>query len=771
MPKFFEQGPDAQTLKISIDTEGLADRLRHAEKQFSDFTANHAHKVLEDLERKDVEHQAQRVKTLVGYAKIAEQNLKVSQKENELLEKKLTITEKINKDNKEAGRGTSVFTTSMSSGGGSSAPPESTDPLGKRPYESDDSGDPRRRARRWAGFGADVGYAASRYQQASWEGFSPASQARLAGGVLSAIPVAGPLFDTAANLFGNELDRTQDNETRRYHTYRRYGEDAYGALRGMHAPGGMRDKYVMQGMDEQEIEKLIQGGAGAGYRGSATLSTMAGLKSGFDIDSSPVLGSLRKAGIKDEKAAIDGLGSALGVAVTTGLEKARFGEAFTNLARAAQSVTNGMFSIANTASMQAFVGHMGPGFQGDTSSSRSAQATLQGMSQGAGGGLSEVYSLKAAGFGGGNAANFATAKLNAGLGIQGGGVKIEELLKQWANNPMVQNAWGPGTKPGRTPEKDTAAYVLGTPAGIDPVTFIQIMDQYMYNGAGDTISPLSAGITGALKSGAFTPSFGHDISTVQRSAYGKQSMLLDESKFSVDNPSGLNMSVGSSSAAQASPLSSNIRGSMWSGGNNSLAAVEAKYGGGAANMSFGQPRETTPDGRGGNVSGKRTHTSQDMYFPPGTPIATTEAGDIGNIGPTNGDPSVYGFTIEFHGVSGFSYKFNHIEKPMVVAGQKDVRAGTQLGTTIHREKFSPTGKSKTHLDMSIQDTSGHYLNPSKTLGVGGMNALTMGSLGIGGGGGQSAPSGGISVNVSDNRAVVTTTGNAFKPNGLFAGSK
>lgn len=773
-------------LEIGFDISELEKKLKEAQEKSSHFLSSQFHKLMTEGAKQEHDISLRRISSWREIAKLSEKNtihvkesVTGAEKELSFLNKKLGILEKISEKQKlkefrqQAGGGGA----GSGSGGGDGGSAFDYN-YGSRKY---------RGARNMASIGSDVGYMATQYQQAQLQGFSGGSNWRLAGSVASAIPIAGPLFDTAANLVGGDMDRTRDAELRRYHAHRQYGGDVYNTMRDFHEPSELRSRMIMLGLDQKESESAITGVAATGMKtsnfGNSAVNAIAGLQSGFGQGAAgtDLLGSMRRVGITDDKKSLDALGSALGVAFTTGLEKARAGEAFSNLARAAQSVTNGVFSLSNVAASQSFVGRMGDAFKGNSASGLAAQDTLQSMTQGKGGSLFQIASLRAAGFGSGT--SFATASLKSRLGYVGGGVSDQDFLKQLLSFDIVKQAWGPGTKPGHSEAKNNVLYAITADPNCpyDPEQLLQLLDTYAYKGgAGDAISPIARGITELLQKGGFTGS-GHDIGTAQQVASGQKVTVgaqetHDENNLSfLADPIGAvikfrgKLRQGSGVYSNGPSISSPGMAFPGSGQINSMSQFEAKYGGGRKNMGFGDARDTKPDGHGGYASGERFHMAQDQRFPPGTPVAVPYDGTVGDIGATNGPVGVYGYTIDFRldEPKGYLLRYHHIEKPMVNSGDS-LKAGRQIGTVINRERFAP-GKGKVELHAEAFDAQGHPLMYSRAVGLKGMNTTTMGTLGIGGP--EAQKGGSIDVIVSENRSVVTTNGPAFKSGGVHTGSR
>lgn len=779
-------------ITLTVDVSELEKRLREAETQSARFIGNQFQRVTEDAMRKEHELAQRRQKFFEGFVKQNEQLAKFAKEELDLLNKKYDVAKKI-----------------VGVGGGRGKPPG-----GDRDDDEDDNTEQNRyrkraRARRMAAFGTDVGRVANQWQQAEFQGYTGSSVMRLAGAGLNMIPVAGPLFDTAANLAANEMGRTEKMQIGRYRGFRRFGEGYYQQSKNFRGDTAFRKKMIMQGLSEDEVDATLAGTAeaGIGRMGFDRASnTLAGLQSGFGLgkEGAGLLGSVKRAGVADDKQALDSLGAALGVAMTTGLEKARVGEAFANLARAAQSVTDGTFSLAAASSLQAFVGKMGPAYQGSSTAGVAAQDMLTAMGRGEAGGMSQVLALRAAGFKGGGMGNYATARINM---MESGGQKnAQKTFDEFANLPDVRKAWGPGTKPGRSPEKDTAATKYSEDGKVfDPIKFMEAMDAKFYGaGTGDYISAIAGGLTGMLRGGAFTDKGGHDIGRARAQASGQKVVDTDPIDFDEDrtlgaflgglDPRGNGWGIGEGgmgnqsflrSMSLATPSASTKRQSLSSMqdaesgalarrgvGSTAEAQFESRFGYGHANMNFGQVRNTKKV-NGIYVPGESKHEEQDIYFPPGTAILTPEAGKVVDVGQAMRDKK-YGSTVIFRGNSGRVHNWTHLEPDSIrVSKGGSYPVGHQVGITLNRERFDmskPRGgdNDDTHLHYGLKDAKGHDLLASRTLGASGMNALTGGRFGIGGAGGDS---GHVEVVLTDNRASVRTTGSAFKANGTHTGSK
>lgn len=306
-----------------------------------------------------------------------------------------------------------------------------------------------------------------------------------------ALPVAGAL--KAWSVSAADTEKWSDL---RANLFREAGEDARKAL-FMAQMSGPDSPMSMErwGLSDEETAQLFRGyGRGVGdftFKGTPTgtggfkVDPSTGLDNlkdlmklqgvmGLGTEGINLLGATERTGGMPKD--IDIIGSAIGVAMASELERGRFGEAFDNLTKAAQSITHGQADIKAIATGETFISLLGKEYAGATGAHGAAQQTLQQLASGQGGGFSSFMALKAAGFGEGK--DYFSAQLSLARGLDAkGGVSTESIVKQYAEMPMYKAMWQRGAK-------EQAAVLIARATGTNAGTVFDILNGY-YSGKMD----------------------------------------------------------------------------------------------------------------------------------------------------------------------------------------------------------------------------------------------------------------------------------------------
>lgn len=260
------------------------------------------------------------------------------------------------------------------------------------------------------------------------------------------IPIVGKLFGIGADYSqaSDEFLNTSLN------VFRAGGRDSRAGFRNM---GDFKEGQTFlkrHGVTMQEAGNLYQAAASYGSDAADPLITLQGRyglgDKGRDLMSAYVQGGAEP-DVKFKKGENEwkNFGDVLAVALATNLDRGRWGEAFTAMTAAARRISTGDIDKQGLVEMETFIGKMGSRFQGASTAHMGMQETLMGMQGGAGGGLAEIYALKAAGLGQ-PGVSYWEAKHRVNLGAAKGGVGLNDLIKQYKSNPLVAKYMATGSE-------------------------------------------------------------------------------------------------------------------------------------------------------------------------------------------------------------------------------------------------------------------------------------------------------------------------------------
>ncbi len=195
------------------------------------------------------------------------------------------------------------------------------------------------------------------------------------------VPIAGKLLGAVTGPFHQVMQQNDEFKNMQYETFRDSGEDAMNAFSNLYVDDNYRDQFVKRyGFSRAETQQLVSGaarrGLGQGQGMEAVLNMQGTL--GLGQESAETLGGLRRAGMKPGQET-EVLANAIGVAVSTGLERGRWGEMLTMWQRAAASSIDTDVAWREVATQQQFIGSLGARYRGDTQASQSMDQALRQM--------------------------------------------------------------------------------------------------------------------------------------------------------------------------------------------------------------------------------------------------------------------------------------------------------------------------------------------------------------------------------------------------------
>ena len=249
-----------------------------------------------------------------------------------------------------------------------------------------------------------------------------------------------------------------------------------------------------EALQQSMLSLARRGGAGAvSTDGMKNINGAQGMY-GVGSDAVQLMGDTARMG-KGGVESSNTIGTAIGVAIATNLDRGRFGESFALLSRAAAGAIHGDFDVGKAGADSEFVGSAGGAFRGDTGRAENMKNMLGRLAQGSAGPLSEVMALGAAGMG--STTDYFGAEFKIARGLDtAGGVSRQAIAENYYNNfPGVKEAWESGDEQ----QKQEAAVVLGKSIGMnaaDVYDMLQNVRGQKGKVKSDTVSVGMAGIRG-----------------------------------------------------------------------------------------------------------------------------------------------------------------------------------------------------------------------------------------------------------------------------------
>ena len=578
--------------------------------------------------------------------------------------------------------------------------------------------------------------------------------------LVSQIPIAGKLLGAVTSPFHQVMKQNDEFKNMQYELFRDQGEDAMNAFTHMWVGDAYRDQFVNRyGFSRGETQQLVGAAGRRGFRQGDGLETVLNMQGtlGLGQEAAETMGGLRRAGIKPGQET-EALATAIGVAVSTGLERGRWGEMLTMWQRAATSSIDTDVAWKEVAAQQNFIGGLGGRFRGDTAAAQSMDQALKGMASNAQSPLALRGAMRLTGgdyFG-------ATARM-ARAGEQPDLELQESVIDQMMGTAGVQ-AW---LAMPDGPDADRALDRLAGVASTFGTGLSQLKIATLLKARKGTVGPLFKGpSTEATAVGAMVSGAG---ATLPDTALGPR-----RSQAEAQRPSGISsiqeerplMPGGVQGALRrtqddrfrrmqagdpdAMPTMSELRSGQFT---FDLGPPPAPGSPGAQPLpGAGAPRQTAPgaqgaaqaspatsyqqfvmQGFGNQMPGRAPHPGVDLAFPPGTAVTCPVDGVVEHIN-RNGTGLEVGAAIHIRADGdGTLWKLYHIDPATFPAslrvGQR-VTQGMALGRTYSVRNWQSTGGRppvRTHLHVGQIGAGGAGLDPMRPGGIA-PGSLTGGSM-------------------------------------------
>lgn len=299
--------------------------------------------------------------------------------------------------------------------GAGAAPPPGTGPTGPGQSGKPDKGPPPGMTPdpRTGGYRPEfrlnraMGYAGLFPQQAYanmlQSNFYSTDVAGFAAQALSNVPVLNQLTGMVQQGY-EERDRFLGEST---NAFRRGGFQSRDVLRSMTQMGARdadenddrRSLMGKTGVTRSEVAAMVEQMSGYGKPSIEGLQNLMKLQGflGLGDKGIGVMGAMRRGG--SDIGEHDAFAQSLATAIGQNLDRGRWGEAFSAIARSAETISALGGDARSAFQMQQFVGSAGGRFTGDTTSNASMSGMMTGMLTGQGGGMANVFALQAAGMG------------------------------------------------------------------------------------------------------------------------------------------------------------------------------------------------------------------------------------------------------------------------------------------------------------------------------------------------------------------------------------
>jgi hypothetical protein len=386
----------------------------------------------------------------------------------------------------------------------------------------------------------------------------------------------------------------------------------------------------------------------------------------------------------------------LAVALTTNLDRGRWGEAFSAMSKAAQAITTGDIDNEALTRMQTFIGQMGPRFQGDTQAAAGMRGTLMGLQGGEGGGIAQVMALQAAGLGQ-PGVSFSEAWLKVQRGAAAGGVDLNMLIKRYMHLSVVQRYMA------QPSEKNLALAVQVLSSLLPqhkPTDIEAILRTLQKSGLPTGPEGLLPGVTDAmekhLKSGAGVPTQERRTlkGPILRSLFGADAAPNVNQEFGGDVTDTLGDAVGSTGLK---PIESADDARMRGAGRTGPAVEMISSSDPSLNEGYGASRDHWPMGPGDvqekgykpgwrkSRPGDPKHMARDITVGngrPGEKVYAPMPGTWLTNTPylANRKEQKEGYIGEMLGDNGVRYKFMHLYFEPGLKKGKRIEAGELIGT-------------------------------------------------------------------------------------------
>lgn len=600
---------------------------------------------------------------------------------------------------------------------------------------------------------------------------------------ISAIPVLGRImggFTSALDSIKGAGDLQDRWRMASYQVWRHGGEQARASFQNdWFGQGNGVDGMLRYGITREDSARLTMNAARS-FGGTPSVEYAVEGRYGLGDELIGMRGALRRSGHQSSRGGEQEFAESIGIALSTNLERGRWGEIISNLTRVAANVSYGAVDFKSAVAIETLIGQLGKQYQGQTPQADAMRGALGQISTGAGGGLATVLATQQALTATGGDYAAAQMMIEAGVGSDRG--LTDSQLKELIRNAPIAREFFAGRMDARK-----AAYLLhvtvwrnipinrlydllvgmaagaGVRTGADNAT---ILDD-TYNGDRPTVDqrPLNKTIGGERPHVRDVAGVGFDVQGPVNSLENRNggsgpvtvpSQLqlppvgpaFPQSRMTPPAPPPPTPTVPSSSSRPA-----HLDPGLWEhyGPDIRGAATTTQMSGYASRAQFNasdpfvdswaeaegqwatKPAHGLYDDRDHDASGNRLgagmhrrHGSRDIFMPPGSPVRAPLDGVWVRSGDLNDVKASFGFYGEMRGSDSILYRFLHLEaKPTFAAGAQ-IRAGQVIGYTAKHK----VGRSPSHLHLEAWQgdyKTGVQVDPFQKIGLRGINMMYTGA--------------------------------------------
>lgn len=594
-------------------------------------------------------------------------------------------------------------------------------------------------------FARAAGQASERWSEVGQRGYRGTEVVGAIGETIDSIPVLGRIMGGWTSAAGSiaKAGKLEDQwRNLRHHAWVQGGEQARLGYTNQWDYDFGRERMIRYGINREESLAMELGAAKATGMGVTNQYEIQG-RFGLGNEQTALMGALRRTGASVNQTAADRVfAETIGVAISTQLERGRWGEMWTVMTRAAQSVQHGEANFASIAERQRFVGQLGAGYQGDTAQARQMNEMFNQIGSGKSGGVMGVLALQAAMR---KTGSYAGAKLMLDAGLDSSrGMSFDMLAETIKRHPATDlflanklsaveaahriSLGMPGTSINTI--LDMLNGLKSGAGGRMGASDAEILKDLYQGQMDDTnIGPTRADIKGQMPHSSKVWGMGFDqqggANTIDDLGRPMKPGDVSAASWNVAGDDLRSAAIGGRTSAQQSAVSQyrTFRGSSASRDPfvADMAEAEMQY---AARVGHGFGSKRGYDGTGAPVSAKLIHGGRDIYMPPGSPVYAPVNG-VWVRGEKQTAQYNAGFYGEMRGEDNLLYRFLHLESRPRLRPGTPVAAGTLIGYSAKHK----IGASRSHLHFEAWKgdyKTGERVDPFQSIGLEGVNRLYTG---------------------------------------------
>lgn len=555
-------------------------------------------------------------------------------------------------------------------------------------------------------------------------GFYGSDVMGFATNLASQIPVVGKLLGAVMSPFHQVMEQNNEFKNMQYETFRDGGEDAMNAFTHVWESDDYRDQFVNRfGFSRTETQQLVQGAARRGLGQGSGLEAVFNMQGslGLGQESAETMGALRRGGAKGGQEQ-EALASAIGVAVSTGLERGRWGEMLTMWQRAAASSIDTDVAWKEVAAQQQFVGSLGQRYKGDTPASQSMDQALRGMASNTASPLALRAAMQLTG------GDYFGATARMARAAEQPDTELQERVVDQMMGMAGVRAWL------AMPDGPDADRALDRLAGVAS-TYGTGLSQLKI---ATLLKARKKSVGGPMFVGPETEAVG-----IGRQQVGGGAVLPDtalgprRSQAEAQRPSRLTdiqpespLVPGGFGGALQGAKNDRIR-RMQAGDASSMPTLdELSSGRFTVDLGGSQPaggpagsyQQFVTQKYGNPIAGRASHPGVDLAFPPGTTVTSPVDGTVEHVN-RNGSGMEIGAAIHIRAAGdGVLWKLYHIDPatfPSSLRAGQRVTRGTPLGRTYSVKSWEAPGgqRVRTHLHVGQIGADGVGLDPMRPGGI------------------------------------------------------